>query len=300
MKKIILSLLLILSFSYAALGQIVVKGRIIDNSGEPIIGSMIKLEDTLRGTFTDINGRFEIEVENENSILIFVRHEREPLKLKASEINGDIFLYSELNKLICRVVGVPIQRYLFEVNYWSGVFYNPYGIKICKNWYLNKKRDNEKYISSEIAYSTNFEDNQDFYGKVGTEIFKRPINYSFQNTIFNKSDTQNNIQTHLLESGSDIKLVVLLYGIGHQTFLKEGVENSRVENYGIQLGLSKYFQKISLYCSVRSFYWQNYWAWEANLNRKFFYRKLRLNTGVSYRQIAQDFKEINLTLGYIF
>ncbi|WP_291726238.1 carboxypeptidase-like regulatory domain-containing protein [Bernardetia sp.] len=291
MKKIILSLLLILSFSYSALGQILVKGKVINKNGA-LPGATVQIKGTTKGTQTYIDGNFEIEVENEENILVFRFVGYETKELKVSEVISlkEIAL-EEAELTVCYVPYLPL-----KVNYWSGLFYNPYGASLSKMKYFSFLN---RYIDFDIGYSTNFKNNSDFYGEFGTRILTRFISYKFQQTTFEDSDIENRIRTHFLESSSSLKFINLTYGVGHQSFRKKGIENHELQNYGISLGLRKSIKYIGS-LSAKSFYWQDYWAWEANLNRRFFYRKLRLNTGVSYRQIAQDFKEINLTLGYMF
>ena len=293
MKKIILSLVFVLSLSYVALGQIVVKGKIVDKEQGTLPIATVQIKGTTKGTQTDINGNFELEVESQNDILIFRCIGYIPLEIPASKVDSVIYLQP-------KVTTVTLTCYFPDtspkLNYWGGLFYNPYGISVSKYWdYSFLKRG----IDINAGYSTNFKNNSDFYGEFGTRIFTKFISYKFQQTTFEKSDKENRIRTHFLESSSSLKFINLTYGIGHQSFLKKGIENHELQNYGISLGLRKSIKYIGS-LSAKSFYWQDYWAWEANLNRRFFYRKLRLNTGISYRQIAQDFKEINLTLGYMF
>lgn len=304
MKKSILFILFLFYFSTSVFGQITVSGRVIDNYGEPVIGIIIKVKDTLQGTVTDIDGKFTINVKDENTILIFERHNMPPLELKISAIlaiKGEVFLFSDMDCILTTKI-ITVYKSPLEINYWSGIFYNPYGITVSKGWYFNKEQEKRKYFSLSVGYSTNFKKNTDFYGSAGTDLLGQHIYYAFQQTIFNKSETENKIATHFMGSSSYLKFIKtsLSYGIGHQKFSKKGIENNKVENFGVNAGLSKYLNFAELSISAKSFYWQDYWAWEANLNKEFYYRKIRLNTAISYRQTTQDFKEINLTLGYIF
>ncbi len=291
--------------SYSVFGQIsvsgrVIDGRVIDGSGEPMRGFTIKVKDTLQGTVTDFDGKFTIEVKEENTILVFERHNTDnPLEIKASEIDGDIFLYkNNSNTSVCINYSV-VDYHSLTISYWGGLFYNPYGIKIHKDWYLSKERNNEKYFSTEIGYRTNFRNNSDFYGRLATEIVGQYIYYTFQQTIIDNQNTQNKITTHLLEGNSDLKYFGIMYGIGYQQFERKGIKNNLKKNWGTNIGIARRIKYIGL-LYFKSFYWQDYWAWEANLNKSIYYKKLRLNTAISYRQTTHHFKEINLTLGYIF
>ncbi|WP_338763665.1 carboxypeptidase-like regulatory domain-containing protein [Bernardetia sp. ABR2-2B] len=295
MKKSILFMLLLLLISYSVFGQITVSGIVTSEDGA-LPGATVQIKGTNRGTQTDIEGNFEITVENKNDILTFRFVGYVTKEVKVSEITKEVTL--QPSELVEYYIGNHNYTPLI-ISYWSGFFYNPYGVSVSKSWHYVPAIN---YLHINTGYSTNFKDNSDFYGVIGTEILKRTIYYKFQQTTFNKSEIGNRITTHLVESDSYFKFIKtrLLYGIGHQTFSKKGIENNQTKNFGINAGLSKYINFARANLSVKSFYWQDYWAWEANLNKEFYYRKLRLNTAISYRQTTQDFKEVNLALGYIF
>lgn len=62
---------LILSFTLAAAGQIPVKGLVVDESGEPLIGVTVQEKGmTSNGTATDIEGKFTLNVKNLNATLL--------------------------------------------------------------------------------------------------------------------------------------------------------------------------------------------------------------------------------------
>ncbi len=293
MKKSILFVLFLLLISYSVFGQISVSGRVTSEDGA-LPGVTVQIKGTTKGTQTDVEGNFVITVDSENDILVFRFVGYETKEIKVSEIN--------FNKNIILIEAKLTECFLpastLKINYWGGMFYNPYGVSISKVKYFYSIN---RYIIFDTGYSTDFQDNYDFYGRIETQILKRYTSYKFQQTTFQQAETENKIATHILESNSYLRFVKskLLYGIGHQTFSKKGLENDKTNNYGIHLGLSKYI-KYTGTISAKSFYWQDYWAWEANLNKSFFYKKLRLNTAIAYRQTTQDFKEINLTLGYVF
>ena len=150
---------------------------------------------------------------------------------------------------------------------------------------------------AEAGFSTNFNQNTDFYGKYGRRIFRQFITYKFQQTTFIESESKNRIVTHLLENNHDLRYFDLTYGIGYQKFYQEKTENISSKNLGLNLSISKHIPYVAL-CSVKSFYWFDYWGWEIIYSRGLFTHRLILD--VAYRQTIQDFKEINLTLGYMF
>ncbi len=72
-------------------------GRVVDNYGEPMIGIIIKVKDTLQVTVTDLDGKSTIEVKDKNTILVFERHNSEPLEIRASEIKEEILVVLKIN-----------------------------------------------------------------------------------------------------------------------------------------------------------------------------------------------------------
>ncbi|WP_338790558.1 hypothetical protein [Bernardetia sp. MNP-M8] len=303
MKKSILFMLFLLLISYSVFGQVSVKGKIIDARGRPILRPVaIKNSDSTYSTTTN-TGSFEIEVKNKNDSLIFSSAGRDAQKFIANKIiNDSIVTLESGNVCTLRVIVVYVEP--LEINYWSGIFYNPYGIMISKGFYSNKEQENRKYFLFRAGYSTNFKGNIDFYGSAGTDLLGQHIYYTFQQTTVNKSETENKITTHLLESSTGFKYFGIMYGIGYQQFERKGIENSLKKNWGANIGIAKYIKYVgNLY--FKSLYWQDYWAWDIRLHKDFRYKprykkRLTFTTDIQYRQTTQDFKEINLALGYIF
>lgn len=63
--------LTLLSFSYAQAQTYLVSGTITNETQEPIPGVNILIQNTTRGTISDIEGKYSIEVSEENSVLVF-------------------------------------------------------------------------------------------------------------------------------------------------------------------------------------------------------------------------------------
>ena len=70
MKKIYIILLMIGLISLQTFAQISVRGKVIDNTNEPIIGATVSIKGATIGTITDINGNYTIKTE-EGSTLLF-------------------------------------------------------------------------------------------------------------------------------------------------------------------------------------------------------------------------------------
>ena len=66
-----LSSALLLTFISTSINaqDINVKGRVIDENGEPIIGANILVKGTTNGTITDYDGNFTLEVSDKNAII---------------------------------------------------------------------------------------------------------------------------------------------------------------------------------------------------------------------------------------
>src|SRR5690606_16038424 len=67
-----------------------IRGTVLDENGEPLIGVSILEKGTSNGTVTDLDGRFTIEVIDANSVLVFsyVGFERQEITVNnQSEIN---------------------------------------------------------------------------------------------------------------------------------------------------------------------------------------------------------------------
>lgn len=69
-KRILLTLSVFLVMAIGSFAQIPIKGKIVSgDDNQPMPGVTILLKNTTKGTITDVNGMFEIEVPNEKSIL---------------------------------------------------------------------------------------------------------------------------------------------------------------------------------------------------------------------------------------
>ncbi len=72
MKKMgIIALFLFLGVGIALAQTQVVKGSVVDESGEPIIGATVSVKGTTTGTITDVDGKFQIAVANNVTTLTF-------------------------------------------------------------------------------------------------------------------------------------------------------------------------------------------------------------------------------------
>ncbi len=72
---LILTALMMLSFTMASFGQISISGNVTDESGEPIPGATVMEKVTasgeVNGTITDLDGNYSLSVDNQDAILVF-------------------------------------------------------------------------------------------------------------------------------------------------------------------------------------------------------------------------------------
>ena len=70
MRTRVLLLSALLMLSLAGWADVSVVGRVVDASGEPLIGVNILLQGTTTGTLTNIDGEFAIDVPSSSSVLV--------------------------------------------------------------------------------------------------------------------------------------------------------------------------------------------------------------------------------------
>lgn len=89
-----------------------ISGRVADTTGAPLIGVSVKIKGTNKGTITDENGNFELELNDENAVLVFsyVGYKTKEVPLNGrSTINVTLETSaSELNQLV--VVGYGTKK----------------------------------------------------------------------------------------------------------------------------------------------------------------------------------------------
>jgi len=71
LKREFLVLIALFISTISAFSQIKVTGTVLDNKSEPLIGVNITVKGSKTGTISDFNGKFNIEVPNRQSILVF-------------------------------------------------------------------------------------------------------------------------------------------------------------------------------------------------------------------------------------
>ncbi len=116
MKKlpnlILVALMALLSFEVSAQSGQIVKGRVVDDAGNPLIGVTILEESTTNGAITDIDGNFSITLDGDDATLTFnyVGYGAQSVKV-GSQRELDIIL-SEMTQALDQVVvvGYGVQK----------------------------------------------------------------------------------------------------------------------------------------------------------------------------------------------
>lgn len=88
MKKIIVCLSILFATSIMVFAQTTVSGTVSDEQGNDLPGVTVLVKNTNRGTVTDINGKYSIEVFNNENVLVFnyVGYETQEIKINGRSI----------------------------------------------------------------------------------------------------------------------------------------------------------------------------------------------------------------------
>ena len=70
-KRLITTLLVLLTIAAQAFAQSSVSGKVTDKAGEPLVGAGILIKGTTSGTTTDLDGKFSLQGLKSNSVLVF-------------------------------------------------------------------------------------------------------------------------------------------------------------------------------------------------------------------------------------
>ena len=109
-KFLILFLILLLSFPLSALAQQqMIKGQVVDDKGETIIGATVMVKGSKDGTLTDIDGNFSVKGKVGNTLVIsYVGFT--PLEIKVTKAEGNRFTLKEDTKVLDEVVVVGMDK----------------------------------------------------------------------------------------------------------------------------------------------------------------------------------------------
>ena len=113
MKKqscfVVLLMLLLLVSPGAFAQQQMIKGQVLDNTGETVIGATVMVKGTENGTLTDIDGNFSIQGKVGSTLVIsFIGYT--PLEVKVTKLDGNHFTLKEDVHLLDEVVVVGMGK----------------------------------------------------------------------------------------------------------------------------------------------------------------------------------------------
>lgn len=97
------------SLSAKELNDRKVTGIVTDKLGEPLIGTVVTIKGTSKGTACDIDGKFELQVENKNSTLIFSLIGYTSKEVQISGTDNLTIILDEDNKLLDEIVVIGYQ-----------------------------------------------------------------------------------------------------------------------------------------------------------------------------------------------
>lgn len=106
-----LSMMLFVLFSVTvATAQLLVRGTVIDQTGETVIGASIQLKGTTQGTITDIDGKFSLGVPDKKSVIVvsFIGYATKELQVDTSKPMSIVL--EEDTKVLDEVVVVGYQE----------------------------------------------------------------------------------------------------------------------------------------------------------------------------------------------
>ena len=103
---------LVTSVAHAQAQTIKVKGQVVDQNGEPLLGATIKVKDAQSGTVTDLDGNFELSVASNATLIVsYVGYQSREIAVRGRAIIDAIQLESD-NQVLDQVVvvGYGVQK----------------------------------------------------------------------------------------------------------------------------------------------------------------------------------------------
>jgi hypothetical protein len=285
MKK----LLIILTLSLLALntfGQRVVRGKVVDDLGEPAIGASVRIKDTNTGTVTDFDGNFILQVPNNDDLVLVISY----IGLESREIkissNGKFKVMSSSDAYrrttFTRTIGVnyDIANSLFGVSYRNNI--------------SRGRSVNYRY---EVSAQSNFEKDYGFAGSFGWQpnwwrLNTLSLNYEQKNLSEN---IDFNFQKISIKGNTSMRRLGRLFVEPAFQTLNDN------NNFGLTLGLDKNFWLRNYWVNIVNValsagYFNDYWTYSAGAN---FYLPRNFGLRLIYDRIdSYDFFNVGLT--YIF
>jgi len=284
---------------FSSYGQITVKGKVFDIEKNILCGVTIREKGTDNFTFSDIEGDFNLQVTDSNSIIEFsyigfktkevtVRETRHFLII----LKEDCFIDFFDERIIC--LGLSSD----PVNSPSGVFFqmtHPFirGALIGK-----------------INYQSDFSDNYEFDIKTG--IIHLIVNCDYNADLdFNYRDIKIvdkfQFKNYTVESKMNFSrpkifpnYTTLYLGFGLSDIKKTDFSQTNQAGYmlgiGTGTGIGRYPHHVSLEIGVKSVYWTNFWEWKGEIIGKI---NERIYVSAEFDMIDSSFT-MGFKIGYRF
>lgn len=292
MRKILLILFAFISFQ--TFGQITVKGRIVDKQdGSEIPGVNILEKGTKNGTVSDIDGYFDLEVVDKNSILEISFIGYKPQEIQIADTN---FLLVKL-KLDCIIDFFDYNDIGLGIS--SGALNSPIGGYGYLNFIIFKRLA----LHSEIDFQTDLSQNQKLDIHFGSlHLFydcgyDGDINLNYRS--IDKNDfTFNSYKIEGILNSSYPRIFgnysTLFLGYGLSDLSKPSVDYKN--NSGFLFGFGAHIGKpLYLNINLKTIYWMDFWEFVGEI--KWQYKNLEFSANYN---VIDSYNEINLKFGYIF
>tara|TARA_R110002012_G_scaffold272650_1_gene458261 strand:+ start:265 stop:1125 length:861 start_codon:yes stop_codon:yes gene_type:complete len=171
-------------------GQQIITGKVIDLTGEPILGATVLEKGTDNYAETNFDGDFSITIQNTGATIVisFAGYESLEFKVNPNKNNyGDFTLNETIGCLL------PI-RPQFTIFADPGVLNNPYGINL-DFWNNLNQLKNTTRINSNLTYQTNLD--SDYYFRASAQLYEIQLDPDYSVNIessFEKIEFQDSFQ----------------------------------------------------------------------------------------------------------
>lgn len=291
-KSIVILGIILLSIN--SFGQISVSGKIIDKQErQEITGVNILEQGTKNGTVSDMDGYFNLEVTDRNSVLeiSFVGYKTQEISIIDTN-----FLQVEL-KLDCIIdffdyndIGIGLS---------SGALNSPIGGYGYLNFIIFKLLA----LHGEIDFQTDLSENQKLDINFGTlHLFydcgyDGDFNLNYRSIAkndftFNSYKIEGKLNSSYPRVFGNYSTVFLGYGLSDLSKPSADYKN----NSGFLLGFGARIGKpLYLNINLKTIYWVDFWEFMGEI--KWQYKNLAFSTNYN---VIDSYNEINLKFGYIF
>jgi len=270
-------------------GQVTIKGYIQNENGVVIPGCVIRESGSTNGTFSNQNGQFTIQVQNNSSIIEISNLGFNPLAIKVDSINHDNLCITLKEYIPDEVYIIAPNPPYIELGYRGLIANQPLGLHIGYSTWGDKFRSSLDISTSDLTMN--------FYSfEIGPYRFGKSKFYKIINLY---------VKGLVLQTNSDIFICNRFYiwdnftinvGIGND--YRNHLENQLIFLTGIKgfLGLPLPF--LTNYYSLDFAYNRYELYWSIFLYTEFYKKNYKnLSLGVGYQKFY-DQKDVVVNLNY--